>query len=283
MQQCEQTAGQSILDHGLSVWQQLQKLINDDTSGMRLPQWYTQYKDQILSSLHPSHILEQYATYHDCGKTYCLEIDADGKRHFPNHAEISRQTYEKHFGTEGDHATIAELIGLDMICHTKSADQIAGRNLSNATLCSLLLAALAALHSNANMFGGIESTSFKIKFKKLEKTGNRLCKRMFDHAYIYAITRKDLSLPQQAVQAGHAAIEASRQYLPKDDEHPSLIICTMKGEDQLQRAANDIEAQGIRIKRFYEPDIGNQLTAFATEPLTGESRKAMRKFQLMRA
>lgn len=282
MQQCEQTAGLSILDHGLSVWQQLQKLINDDTSGMRLPQWYTQYKDQLLTSIYPSHILEQYATYHDCGKPYCLEIDADGKRHFPNHAETSRLTYEKHFGTDGDHATIAELIGLDMICHTESADQIAGRNLSNATLCSLLLTALAEIHSNASMFGGIESTSFKIKFKKLEKTGNRLCKRMFDHAYMYAITRKDLSFPQQAVQAGHAAIESSRAFLAKDDEHPSLILCTMKNEAQLRHAADDLERQGIRLKRFYEPDIGNQLTAFATEPLTGESRKAMRKFQLMK-
>lgn len=282
MQQCEQTAGLSILDHGLSVWEQLQKLINGDTSGMRLPQWYTQYKDQLLSSIHPSHILEQYATYHDCGKPYCLEIDEDGKRHFPNHAEISRLTYEKHFGTEGDHATIAELIGLDMICHTESADQIAGRNLSNATLCSLLLTALAEIHSNASMFGSLGSTSFKIKFKKLEKTGNRLCKRMFDHAYMYAVTRKDLSISQQAVQAAHAAIESSRAFLTKDDEHPSLILCTMKNEAQLRHAADNLERQGIRLKRFYEPAIGNQLTAFATEPLTGESRKAMRKFQLMK-
>lgn len=75
----------------------------------------------------------------------------------------------------------------------------------------------------------------------------------------------------------------SRAYLPKDDEHPSLIICTMKGEAQLERAANELTAQGIRIKRFYEPDRNNEFTAFATEPLTGESRKAMRKFQLMRA
>lgn len=282
MQSCEQTSGQSILDHGLSVWSQLQNLTDGDTSGMRLPQWYTQYKDQLLSSAYPSHILQQYATFHDCGKPSCLTIDEDGKRHFPDHAAASKRTYEQCFGTEGDHAIISELIGLDMICHTESADQIAGRNLSDATTSSLLLAALAELHSNAAMFGGIESTSFKIKFKKLEKTGNRLCKRMFDHAYTYAITRKDLSTPQQAVQAGHAAIEAARAYLKADDEHPSLIICTTKSEAQLSRAADDIEKQGIRIKRFYEPDIGNQLTAFATEPLSGEARKAMRKFQLMK-
>lgn len=282
MQSCEQTSGQSILDHGLSVWSQLQNLTTGDTSEMRLPQWYTQYKDQLLSSAHPTHILRQYATFHDCGKPLCLEIGEDGKRRFPNHAETSKRTYEKCFGTEGDHAIISELIGLDMICHTESAEDIAGRGLSDATTSSLLLAALAEIHSNATMFGGIESTSFKIKFKKLEKTGNRLCKRMFDHAYMYAITRKDLSTPQQAVQAGHAAIEATRAYLKTDDEHPSLILCSMKGEAQLRRAADDIENQGIRIKRFFEPDIGNQMTAFATEPLSGEQRKLFRKFQLIK-
>lgn len=285
MQNCEQTAGQSILDHGLAIWEQLQKLTSGDTSAMRLPQWYTQYKDQILQHLHSPYILEQYATYHDCGKPYCLEIDADGKRHFPNHAEISRLTYEKHFGTEGDHSIIADLIGLDMIFHIETAEEIIARNLPIKTLCSLMLAALAEIHSNANTFypdEGINSTWFKIKFKRLEKLGNRICKRLFDHAYMYAITRKDLSGPQQAVQAGHAAIEATRAYLGKDDEHPSLILCSMKNEDQLRRAADELERQGIRLKRFYEPDIGYKLTAFATEPLTGESRKAMRKFQLIK-
>lgn len=282
MQNCEQTAGQSILDHGLSVWQQIQKLTSGDTSGMRLPQWYTQYKDQILANLYSPSILEQYATYHDCGKPYCIEFDADGKRHFPNHAEISRQTYEKTFGTGGDHAIVAELIGLDMIFHTESADDILARNLSAQTLCTLMISALAEIHANAEMFGGIESTSFKIKFKRLEKTGNRICKRLFEHGYVYSITRKDLSVPQQAVQAGHAAIEATRAFLPADAEHPSLIICTVKSEEQLARAADETEKQGIRIRRFYEPDIGYKLTAFATEPLFGDERKAMRKFQLMK-
>lgn len=285
MQQCEQTAGQSILDHGLAIWEQLRKLIEDDASGMRLPQWYTQYKDQILSNIHSPHILQQYAVYHDCGKPYCLEIDSDGKRHFPNHADISKSKYTEHFGDDGDHQLIARLIGLDMIFHIENTDQIIARGLSTETLCSLMLSALAEIHSNACTFypdEGIESTWFKIKFKKLDKIGSKICKRLFDHAYMYAITRKDLSIPQQAVQAGHAAIEASRAYLGKDDEHPSLIICTMKSESQIRRAADELERQGIKLKRFFEPDRGNEMTAFATEPLVGSARAAMRKFQLMK-
>ena len=285
MKTCNQTEGQSILDHGLAIWEQLQKLTQGDTSGMRLPQWYTQYKDQLLSNLYSPYILEQYATYHDCGKPYCLEIDEDGKRHFPNHAEISKRTYLECFGSEGDHQTIADLIGLDMIFHIESEEQIISRNLSDRTLCTLMLTALAEIHSNATTFypsEGIESTWFKIKFKRLEKLGNRICKRLFDHAYLYAVTRKDLSPPQQAVQAGHASIESARAFLKPDDDHPSLILCSMKNEAQLRRAADELERQGIRLKRFYEPDIGYQLTAFATEPLIGESRKAMRKFQLIK-
>jgi hypothetical protein len=39
-----------------------------------------------------------------------------------------------------------------------------------------LLTSLCELHSNASMFGGIESTSFKIKYKQLDKRGNQVLK-----------------------------------------------------------------------------------------------------------
>jgi hypothetical protein len=56
----------------------------------------------------------------------------------------------------------------------------------------------------------------------------------------------------------------------------------VKNEAKLEQAASDLERQGIRLKRFYEPDIGYKLTAIATEPLTGDARKALRKYQLMK-
>jgi hypothetical protein len=285
MQSCEQTTGQSILDHGLSVWEQLQAIIKGDSPDTAQPQWLTTYKDQILSSLHPSHILEQYTIFHDCGKPACLTFGEDGKRHFPDHARVSAETYAATFGKEGDHGIIGELISRDMLFHTGTFEEIIGLNLSKSTLCTLMLTALAEIHSNAKTFypdEGIRSTWFKIKFKRLEKLGNRICKRLFDHSYMYAITRKDLSTPQQAVQAGHAAIEAARSYLTKDDEHPSLILCTVKNEAQLNRAADELEGRGIKLRRFYEPDRGNEFTAFATEPLKGDRRECMRKFQLMK-
>ena len=44
---------------------------------------------------------------------------------------------------------------------------------------SLLLVALSEIHANAEMFGGIESTSFKIKWKQIDKRGNAICKLLF--------------------------------------------------------------------------------------------------------
>jgi hypothetical protein len=39
---------------------------------------------------------------------------------------------------------------------------------------TLLLTGLAEVHSNANMFGGIESTSFKIKYKSICQRGKQI-------------------------------------------------------------------------------------------------------------
>jgi hypothetical protein len=43
---------------------------------------------------------------------------------------------------------------------------------------SLLITGLCELHSNAQMFGGIESTSFKIKWKHLSKMGKRILEQI---------------------------------------------------------------------------------------------------------
>ena len=144
-----------------------------------------------------------------------------------------------------------------------------------------MITALAELHSNAAMFGGIESTSFKIKFKKLEKLGGKICNSLFNHAYMYVLVRNDLSTAQQAVQACHAAIESSRKYLKPTDEHPSVILCSIKSENKLLSYSEKFKADGVDHVVFREPDIGNQATALASRPLIGKDRQAFSKFQLL--
>lgn len=177
MAKCEQTTGWSVLDHGESVWSYTQKLLNKDFAGFRVPNWLTENYDEILANLHDVEIIKEYNIYHDCGKPYCLTVDEDGKRHFPNHAEVSKNTYMAlPVGHIPSHLTVANLIGWDMVLHTATAEEIQALNLNKKDLNTLLITALAEIHSNASMFGGIESISFKQKWKKLDRRGNMIQK-----------------------------------------------------------------------------------------------------------
>lgn len=179
MSACEQTQGQSIYQHGLSVNEYLVDLISLLKTGTsskiwRIPDWLFQHKDSLLARLPSDHILSQYAIFHDAGKPYCLEIDAEGRRHFPNHAQKSHDIWIE----LGGDPQIARLILHDMDIHTIKADDLpAFAKMSEAP--ALLLTGLAEIHSNAIMFDkekGIESTSFKIKWKQIDKRGRQICK-----------------------------------------------------------------------------------------------------------
>lgn len=98
---------------------------------------------------------------------------------------------------------------------------------------------------------------------------------------MYVLVRRDLSRPQQTVQACHAAIEAARTFLQPFHEHPFLVICGIRDGPDLCRQLLRLQEAGIRCRAFHEPDIGNQLTAIATEPVCGPQRKRFRRFQLL--
>lgn len=98
------------------------------------------------------------------------------------------------------------------------------------------------------------------------------------------IVRRDLSQSQQAVQGMHAAIEAARQGLIKSDtKHPHLVFCSVSDEFDLVEYSTKLESKGIRYQVFLEPDIGNKLTAIATEPIYGSNRKIFRNLKLVGA
>lgn len=177
MQNCDQTKGQSVLEHGKSVKSYLFDIINHLRSGSPLkhqwvlPDWVMGNKDIILSSLPNDKTLKLYATLHDCGKPYCLEIDENGKRHFPNHAEVSACIFSSIF----DNKEAENLIRHDMDIHLLKADGVE-EFCKNPQAITLLLAGLAEMHSNCQMFGGIESTSFKIKWKCINQRGKQILK-----------------------------------------------------------------------------------------------------------
>jgi hypothetical protein len=96
--------------------------------------------------------------------------------------------------------------------------------------------------------------------------------------------RSDLSIPQLTVQSCHAVIEASNAFnfssLPV---HPSVIVLGIKNEQKLHRVRRYLIDQDIKHAHFYEPDIGHELTALATEPLYDDRRSLLRKYQLLQA
>jgi hypothetical protein len=175
MSECEQTKGQSVLDHGISVKNYLFDLINYLRTGnplqyeWKLPDWVLQNKDLILSSLPDDNTLELYTTYHDCSKPFCLMVDSDGKRHFPNHAEVSYQYFTQVF----NNPVAADLIRRDMDIHLLKSDGVEEFSKHHYSL-TLLLTGLAEIHSNSTIFGGIDSVSFKIKHRSISKRGSQI-------------------------------------------------------------------------------------------------------------
>lgn len=57
-------------------------------------------------------------------------------------------------------------------------------------------------------------------------------------------------------------------------------MCSVPDEIALRQAAALSSLSGIRQYLFIESDLDNQATAFATEPISGEQRRAFRKFPL---
>lgn len=168
---CYQFKDQNILEHGQSVARYFKDLYEHLKSGKglelewKLPEWVDQIK---LDDLLDFDTINTYLVYHDCGKPLCKTIDEQGKQHFPDHAQVSYRRWLEYSSDQ----QVARLILMDMDAHTLCLDQ-ADEFKSRPECKTLLLAALCELHSNAQMFGGLDSTSFKIKYKKL----NRLAKR----------------------------------------------------------------------------------------------------------
>lgn len=114
--------------------------------------------------------MEKYQVYHDCGKPLCLTYDEFGKKHFYNHSTFSYNQFLKVFPEDN---ICANLIKNDLEFHTNK-DLSFLWSLENAH--SLYLTAWAEIYANSEMFGGVESDSFKIKRKKLIKAGKYITK-----------------------------------------------------------------------------------------------------------
>lgn len=91
-------------------------------------------------------------------------------------------------------------------------------------------------------------------------------------------------LPTQIlVQTAHAALEVGRCKLINEyEEHPSLIVCGVKNENELIAFKQKLIEKNVKFKEFYEPDLNNSLTAIATEATDSIQRKVFSQLPLIK-
>jgi hypothetical protein len=96
--------------------------------------------------------------------------------------------------------------------------------------------------------------------------------------------RDDLSSSQKMVQACHACIEAARLGLVDPEaEHPHLALLAVSSQRELLKAADRLDRAGVPYKQFLEPDLDNSITALCTAPVSGETRRLFRRYQLLQS
>jgi hypothetical protein len=80
---------------------------------------------------------------------------------------------------------------------------------------------------------------------------------------LFVVTRNDLDLAYQGVQAGHGLAA----WIYDNPDHPwrnhTLVYLAVDNEDKLKELRFKLERRGYDHSTFHEPDIGDELTAVA--------------------
>lgn len=95
---------------------------------------------------------------------------------------------------------------------------------------------------------------------------------------LYVIVKNTLSAGLKAAQAVHAARAFAAVYpdLEKSWFEVSNNVVVLE-HDNLDDLANRLDAHGLALARFHEPDRDNELTAICVEP---EARKSVSRLAL---
>ena len=89
---------------------------------------------------------------------------------------------------------------------------------------------------------------------------------------MYVLVRNDISKSQQAVQAGHALAQFMLDWPDRSKEWNNYILVYLRTDlDQLQVLADTLIDGFNLVSDFYEPDLGNELTAIAVCGSTAEN------------
>ena len=87
-------------------------------------------------------------------------------------------------------------------------------------------------------------------------------------------------MPAQVVQTGHACLEAGNKFQQPGNEPTFLVVLQVPDQEALLAAVERIQAQGIDVAVFYEPDYDMGYTAACTQPVEYKYRNVFRKYNL---
>lgn len=184
MMTTDQTKGMTILEHGELVYINFNFLVNileGEIQGelWSVPDCIKKNAKDILANLHSKRDIESYLIMHDCGKPLVRTVDDSGNVHFPGHAEASKKLF---FSLTGNRI-VSNLMGWDMVLHSGSAEEIdhlLKNEWTKKDACTLMLSAISEVHSNARMFGGPTTDSFKSKYNKISRRCRQICRYLYN-------------------------------------------------------------------------------------------------------
>lgn len=161
MRKEKQTEGLTLWQHGKDVSQKFKELRNGQYKNwprIDSVKWIEEALKEPLP--YSDEDIETYCLFHDIGKVNT----SDGNGSFPGHAEESFKIWNRLDNREH----ISRWMKNDMAIHSMKKEdflKIEDRKIHR-------LVGLSELYANAPYFGGFDSESFKIKFKKIVRNGS---------------------------------------------------------------------------------------------------------------
>jgi hypothetical protein len=99
--------------------------------------------------------------------------------------------------------------------------------------------------------------------------------------YSYFFTRQDIFPEYQLVQTAHAALELGATLKPEQVKNLHFTCVGVANVEELEQVEHLLTTLGHRFITFREPDIGNQKTAIAVEPIAENRRGVLRNYPLL--
>jgi len=98
-------------------------------------------------------------------------------------------------------------------------------------------------------------------------------------SYLYAISRTDLPVHQQAIQSAHAQLEYMRIW-GSLREHPTFVWLTVSSKIELLIIQTLLEGKGIKVCAFTDPDYEGYQTSAISCLLSEDQRHLLSDLKL---